>query len=100
MRTITEVTQRADRFFMKVSQVHEAARRLADTLDALGIPYAIAGALAANSHGHVRTTDDVDVLLTREGLATFKARWLGRGWVEKFAGSKGVRDVVAGVTID
>jgi hypothetical protein len=96
---ITTIAHEADAFFMSVSKLHEAVRRLATALDDLGVDYAIAGALAANAHG-LRTTEDVDVLMTRDGLATFKARWLGRGWVEKFAGSKGMRDAVAGVPID
>ncbi|MCB9687122.1 MAG: hypothetical protein H6738_17145 [Alphaproteobacteria bacterium] len=100
MQSFSEVTRRADAFFMKASRVHDAARRVARALDELGIPYAIAGALAANAHGHVRTTGDVDLLLTPEGLAAFKARWSGRGWVDKFPGSKGMRDVVDDVPID
>jgi hypothetical protein len=45
-------------------------------------------------------TTDVDVLLTKDGLAAFKAAHLGRGWVERFPGSKGMRDAVRGVKID
>jgi hypothetical protein len=41
----------------------------------------------------------VDVLLTRDGLAAFKQRFLGRGYVEKFPGSKGVRDTANNVNI-
>jgi hypothetical protein len=100
MKTLSEVTRSADAFFMKASRVHDAARRLAEALDDLHIPYAIAGALAANVHGHVRTTADVAILLTPAGLAAFKSRWLGRGWVEKFPGSNRMRDAVADVPID
>ncbi len=100
MRALSEVTRRVDAFFMKVSQVHDAARRLARALDDLHIPYALAGGLAANVHGHVRTTADIDVVITPEGLAAFKCRWLGRGWVEKFPGSNGMRDAVTEVPID
>src|SRR5262249_7327122 len=53
-----------------------------------------------NAHGYRRVTTDVDVLLTRDGLARFKERYLGRGYVEKFPGSKGLRDVANGVAID
>lgn len=98
--TISEVTRRADEYFMKRSRVHRAATSITATLREMGIPYSIAGALAANAHGHVRTTADVDVLLTREGLLRFKERWLGRGWVEIFPGSKGMRDTETGVKID
>ena len=55
MIPISEVTRRADAFFVKVSRVHDAARRIIRALDELGLPYAIAGALA--THAHVRTTD-------------------------------------------
>jgi hypothetical protein len=45
-------------------------------------------------------TEDVDLLLTREGLAELKRRCLGLGYVEQFAGSKGLRDTQYGVKID
>jgi hypothetical protein len=90
----------AERFFMGSDEVHSAMRALCKSLEEDGIPYAIVGAMALNAHGYQRVTTDVDVLLTREGLAAFKAAHLGRGWVERFAGSKGMRDTVHGVKID
>jgi hypothetical protein len=90
----------AERFFMGLDEVHTALRRLTSALEADGIPYAIAGAMAMNAHGYRRVTTDVDVLLTRDGLAEFKRRHLGLGWVERFAGSKGMRDTETGVKID
>ncbi len=84
---------------MGLDEVHQALRRLAAALDEEGIPYAIAGAMALNAYGYRRVTNDVDVLLTREGLSAFKAKRLGRGWVEKFPGSRGMRDS-SGVVID
>ena len=56
--------------------------------------------MALNEFGYQRTTVDVDVLLTAEGLSAFKARHLGRGYVEKFSGSRGLRDTEHGVDID
>lgn len=97
---LQRVLECADEFFMKSSPLHESVRRIASALDRLGVPFAVAGALAANAHGHVRTTADVDILVTREGLQRFKDRWLGRGWVEKFPGSRGLRDAVTNVPID
>jgi hypothetical protein len=90
----------AERFFMGLDEVHKAMQKLCATLEADGIPYAIAGAMALNAYGYRRVTTDVDILLTRDGLAAFKARHLGRGWVERFAGSKGMRDTEFGVNID
>ncbi|HXU31700.1 MAG TPA: hypothetical protein VN851_14090 [Thermoanaerobaculia bacterium] len=90
----------AGRFFMNKSNVHGALTRLVDRLTELKIPYAIVGALSLNAYGYQRTTSDVDVLLRREDLETFKRAYLGRGYVEKFPGSKGLRDATQNVDID
>jgi hypothetical protein len=87
-------------FFMGAGRINDAARALAATLEEAGIPYAIAGALALNAHGYERFTNDVDLIVTREGLAKLKELVLGRGYVEKFPGSKGMRDTVRNVGID
>src|SRR5206468_12881996 len=92
--------ENAERFFMKTGKVHQAVLAIARRLDAANIPYAIAGAMALGAHGYERVTADVDVLLTRDGLASLKRALLGRGYVEKFPGSKGVRDTENGVAID
>ena len=85
---------------MGESNVHRALERLVDCLAKLEIPYAIVGALALNAYGYQRTTTDVDVLVRREGLEAFKRAFLGRGYAEKFPGSKGVRDTTQNVRID
>src|SRR5204863_489391 len=64
------------------------------------IPYALVGAMALNEYGYRRATVDVDILLTREGLEAFKRAHLGRGYLEKFPGSRGMRDTENGVNID
>lgn len=85
---------------MGKSPIHAAAGRIAKALAEMNIPFAVAGALAANVHGHTRTTEDVGILLTAEGLAKFRERWLGRGWVEQFPGSRGLRDSVHEININ
>lgn len=85
---------------MGTADVQQAMRKLVAALDDLAIPYAIVGAMALNEYGYRRVTVDVDVLMTREGLQRFKDHWLGRGYVEKFPGSRGLRDAELGVTID
>ncbi|MBX7193908.1 MAG: nucleotidyltransferase family protein [Sandaracinaceae bacterium] len=84
---------------MGLDEVHAALERLTVALEEDGIPYAIVGAMALNAHGYRRVTTAVDVLLTPEGLARFKQKHLGLGWVERFPGSKGMRDS-SGVKID
>jgi len=90
----------AEQFFMKQSRVHRALERLVRQLQEEDIPYAILGAMALNEYGYRRVTEDVDVLLTRAGLEAFKRANLGRGYVEKFPGSKGLRDTENDTPID
>lgn len=91
---------RATKFFMGTADVQKALARLVAVLESAHIPYAIVGAMALSELGYERMTTDVDVLLTRDGLARFKEENLGRGYVEKFPGSKGFRDVENGVNVD
>src|SRR5262245_56489761 len=60
------------KYFVGSSALHKAAHAIARRLDEMGISYAIAGALCLAAHGAVRATEDVDVLITAEGLRKFK----------------------------
>lgn len=90
----------AARFFMGESNVQRALERLSEVLAKLEIPYAVIGAMALNQWGYRRATVDVDILLSPDGLSRLKEAVLGRGYVEKFPGSRGLRDAELGVTID
>jgi hypothetical protein len=90
----------AEQFFRGVADVQQAMRKLVAALDELELPYAIIGGMALNEYGYRRVTVDVDVLLTRKSLQRFKDHWLGRGYMEKSPGSRGLRDTEFGVTID
>ncbi len=85
---------------MGKSPIHDTMQCLSSTLREMKIPFAIAGAMAANVHGHRRTTVDVDVLMRRDDLQRFKEKWLGRGWVDVFAGSKGFRNTETNVKVN
>ncbi len=73
----TERLQEIGMFFRKRSPQHQAMRRLVRRLKKVGIPYAIMGAMAVNAHGAERTTRDVDVLLTPDGLQRFRQEFVG-----------------------
>jgi len=90
----------ATRFFMGEADVQHALEKIVRLLEEDGISYAVIGAMALNAYGYRRVTVDVDILLTREGLAAFRAKHLGLGYVPKFPGSKGLRDTEFGVSID
>ncbi|HET7295372.1 MAG TPA: hypothetical protein VFM88_23345 [Vicinamibacteria bacterium] len=99
-RRMDALLAEAQEYFMGEGGVHRAAAQIAQRLSDSGIEYAIAGAIALGEHGLKRLTVEVDILITRDGLARFKAEWLGRGYVEVRAGGKPVRDTANDVRID
>ncbi len=99
-RRFEEGVRNAGDFFMERAPVNLALEAVCADLERDGIPYAIAGAMALNLHGYRRVTVDVDILITAEGLAEFKRRHLGLGYVERFPGSKGLRNTEHNVAID
>jgi Uncharacterised nucleotidyltransferase len=86
--------------FEKDSQVYRTMRELARRLDRIGVPYAVCGGMALFQHGFRRFTEDVDVLVTADGLKTIHARLDGLGYVPPFTGSKNLRDTDTGVKIE
>ena len=86
--------------FEKESAVHKTLSRIARRLDELGIPYAVVGGMALFFHGFRRFTEDVDILVTREGLQEIHKRLEGLGYLPLFTGSKNLRDTETGVRIE
>ncbi|MCI0335743.1 MAG: hypothetical protein L0228_21255 [Planctomycetes bacterium] len=86
--------------FEERSAVHTTLRSLTQALNDLGVDYAVAGSMAMFLHGFRRFTEDVDVLVTREGLAKIHEALEGRGYIKPFAASKNLRDARTGVKID
>jgi hypothetical protein len=67
--------------------MNNALKRLAADLDSKGIDYAVIGAVALNNHGYRRFTEDIDVLLTREGLERFRDSLVGLGYRPAYEGA-------------
>jgi hypothetical protein len=86
--------------FEKESAVHKSLEKITRRLNELGIPYALAGGMAMFYHGYRRFTEDVDLLVTPEGLKEVHERLEGLGYVPPFAGSKHLRDAESGVRIE
>ena len=86
--------------FEKESAVHKTLARIARRLDELGIPYAVVGGMALFYHGYRRFTEDVDLLVTPEGLREIHNRLEGLGYLPAFTGSKNLRDTDTGVRIE
>ncbi len=87
-------------FFEDKGAVQQAMRRIAKRLDELGVPYAIVGGMALFQHGFRRFTEDVDILVTRDGLKTIHDNLEGRGYLPPFTGSKHLRDTELGVKVE
>ena len=64
------------------------------------IPYAVVGGMALFFHGYRRFTEDVDILVGREGLERLHAELEGLGYVHVFSGSRNLRDAESGVRIE
>lgn len=88
------------RYFEEKSAVQDALRRIEQRLDDLAIPYAVAGGMALFRHGFRRFTEDVDLLVTRDGLKAIHEHLAGLGYVPPFSGSKNLRDAENGVRIE
>lgn len=92
--------QLASRFFMRDDPVHESLRSITKRLADLQIPYAVVGGMALVAHGYDRTTADVDVLVSKEGLDAIHSSPDGFGYVPPSPGSRSLRDTNTGVRIE
>ena len=91
----------ASNYYMARGDVFTTLQNLTRRLDEEKIPYALVGGLALAAHGFVRMTQDVDILMTREGLETFKRKFSGRGYAPAFSGAqKTFRDTETQVRIE
>ncbi|HKI36908.1 MAG TPA: nucleotidyltransferase family protein [Gemmataceae bacterium] len=86
--------------FENESKVHKTLRKITNRLDKLGIPYAVVGGMALFFHGYRRFTEDVDLLVTREGLQKVHESLEGSGYLPPFTGSKHLRDTDTGVKVE
>lgn len=86
--------------FEEESAVQKSLRRIAEKLDELGVPYAVAGGLALFFHGYRRFTEVVDILVSKAGLEVIHMSLRGRGYLPPFAESKNLRDTQTGVRIE
>jgi hypothetical protein len=96
-----DVLQQVDDFFMSTGPVHQTLRNVARRLSDAGIDYAVIGGMALALHGLVRPTQDVDLLLSPEGLEKFRTELVGRGYVPTFQSArKHFRDTETGVKVE
>lgn len=94
------VLSEAGQLYQGQGRLRKTYERLAKRLDELGISYSLVGGYALILHGVRRFTEDIDLLVSREGLAKLHKELTGRGYVLAAPGSRNIRDVETGVKIE
>jgi len=92
--------QEGSMHFERDSQVQQTLLRLTAKLNQMGVDYAIAGGMALFFHGYRRFTEDIDILVNRDGLKQIHNQLEGLGYIPPFTGSKNLRDTDSGVKIE
>ena len=100
-RSIVDAYGEALRYFMGQGNLNRALAHVAADLQEHGIDYIVVGALALFAHGYPRLTEDIDLILTTEGLDRFHEELVGLGYAPAFRGArKRLRSTKDGVRID
>jgi len=99
--SIVDLYEEARRYFMGEGILNKTLARLAHDLEAHGIDYAVIGATALLAHGYPRLTEDIDLIMTPEGLERFHEELIGLGYAPAFPGArKRLRSTTDGVSIE
>ncbi len=94
------VLNEADQLYQRQGRLRKTYKRLAERLDRLGISYSLVGGYALILHGVRRFTEDIDLLVSLEGLDRLHKELIGRGYIRTAPGSRNLRDVETGVKIE
>ena len=99
-RTVPEVYAEGLRYFMGEGTINKTLARLANDLDQRGIDYMVIGAIALLAHGYPRFTEDIDLVMTSEGLQKFHDELVGLGYTPAFSGARKRLRSTDGVSIE
>lgn len=76
------------KFFRGEGMINDALKRIAADLERNDIEYTVIGAVALNQHGYRRFTEEIDLLLSKQGLEDFREKLVGLGYRPAFKGAK------------
>ena len=100
-RSIPEIYAEGLRYFMGEGTLNKTLARLSSDLEEHGIDYMVIGAVALLAHGYPRFTEDIDLVMTREGLDRFHEELIGLGYAPAFPGArKRLRSTTDSVSIE
>jgi hypothetical protein len=98
---VVEIYDEALRYFMGEGTLNKTLARLSSDLDERGIEYMVIGAIALLAHGYPRFTEDIDLVMTAEGLQKFHEELVGLGYSPAFPGArKRLRSTTDNVSIE
>lgn len=100
-RSVHDVYAEGLRYFMGQGDLHGALAQLSSDLKRQGIDYMVIGAVALLAYGYPRFTEDIDLVMTMEGLGVFHRNLIGVGYRPAFQGArKKLRSTRDGVSIE
>jgi hypothetical protein len=93
--------EEARRYFMGEGTLNKTLARLSNDLEERGIDYMVIGAVALLAYGYPRFTEDIDLVMTAEGLQKFHEELVGLGYTPAFPGArKRLRSTTDNVSIE
>jgi hypothetical protein len=104
--SVSEAFDEASQYFAGTGCVNNTLKQLAADLKSRNIAYVVIGGVALFAHGYRRLTNNIDIVLTAEGLNRFVTPVSGKApptlsnYDPVFGSNKSVRSVPHGVTIN
>jgi len=99
-RSFNFVIREAEQLYQGQGRLRKTYDRLTNRLEALGVAYGVVGGYALIVHGVRRFTEDIDILVSGEGLDRLHKQLIGLGYVRVAPGSRNLRDVETGVKVE
>src|ERR687884_2204826 len=87
-QSIHDVYAEGLRYFMGEGTLQGTLAQVSSDLERRGIDYMVIDAIALMAYGYPRFTEDIDLVLTREGLEEFHRELIGLGYAPAFPGAK------------
>jgi len=94
------VLREGDELYHGEGRLKKTYERLIKCLDEMRISYTLIGGYALILHGVRRFTEDIDLLVSKEGLDRLHKGLVGRGYVQVTPGGRNLRDIETGVQIE
>jgi hypothetical protein len=100
-RSVKEIYAEGQRYFMGEGQLNNALARLVADLKEHEIDYLVIGAIALMAYGYPRFTEDIHLILDKNGIDRFHNELVGLGYTPAFQGArKRLRSTRDGIPIE